>query len=202
MGRTSVLLTGNQIATVIAHIAATGSPLIREKRENDIYLVEAIPSADGSFELKDGHLHRLPIEYADWEAFARQCDEDLWRIVDILTRRGYPWDLPSPDEAPSEWPTMDPLEVLEYLGSRVRPSVVDRLRDIVPTTIRVDKRGSNSSTRLKSAKRFLGWRDPGHRRAITATIRRSRRWTSLYSWLPQPSRSRCCRSCSIRLKLA
>lgn len=36
---------------------------------------------------------------------------------------------------------MDPLEVLEFLGSRVRPSVVDRLRDIVPGTIRLDKRG-------------------------------------------------------------
>jgi hypothetical protein len=141
MGRTSVQLAGSQIETIIAHIAATGAPLLRKKRENDLYVVDAIPFEDGSFTLKDGILHRLPIEYSDWEAFARQCDEDLWHIVDILMMRGYPRKLPSPHQAPTDWPTMAPLEVLEYLGSQVRPSVVDRLRNIVPTTIRLDKRG-------------------------------------------------------------
>jgi hypothetical protein len=141
MGRKSVQLAGSQIETIIAHVAATGSPLLREKREDDLYVVEAIPFEQGSFTLKDGILHRLPSGYSDWEAFATQCDEDLWHIVDILTMRGYPGELPSPDQAPDHWPTLDPREVLEYLGSRVRPSVVDRLRDIVPTTVRLDKRG-------------------------------------------------------------
>lgn len=122
MGRTSVLLAGNQIETVIAHVAATGAPLLREKRESDIYVVEATPSDDGSFTLQDGLLHHLPIEYADWEAFARQWDQDLWRIVDILTSRGYPRDLPYPDQAPAEWPTWTRLRCSNFLAAEcVRP---------------------------------------------------------------------------------
>lgn len=158
MGRKPVLLTGKEIETVLRHVAETGAPLLREKRATDLYAIEAIPYDDGSFELTDGIISELPAEYSDWSAFARQCDEDLWHLVDILERRGYPGDIPSPDDDPASWPSMDPLEVMEFLGAAVQPSVVDRLRRIVPGDLRLGKTAKpfqfNPEVRVA-----LGWLD-------------------------------------------
>ena len=45
-----MLLAGSRIETVIANLVATGGALLREKQEDDFYVIEAISCENGTFE--------------------------------------------------------------------------------------------------------------------------------------------------------
>lgn len=130
-------LSGEQLDKIFDHVSTTGAPLLRRRRRSDIGLIDAWPEDDGSYSLVDAQLNDFLNSCEGWEEFAQYCEVDLWRIVEILKERDYPWGLPSIED--DHWPAIDAFEMASYLGSRVNISIVDRLRILIPTDIAWDK---------------------------------------------------------------
>lgn len=138
--RRVVTLSGETLDRIFEHVSATGEPLLRDWRESDDTCVEAWRQDDGSYELIDPELNDFLNSCETWEQFADHCDRTVWSIARLLTRRGYPWGVPSAGDDPDDWPAIDAFEAASYVGDALPISQVERLRKLVPRTVRWDRR--------------------------------------------------------------